>query len=372
MFRSETQRIVAIDARMLGPHGIGAYIADLLHNFALMDHEFRFKVLCPRVDRLEHLPKDKFELIQAKAPIYSLREQWEIYRLTRGVDLLHCPHYNVPYGYRGPLVVTIHDLTHLTYSQFLPNQLAYLYARVMCGYSARRAARIVTDSRFSACVIQEQLGVEPEKIRVIYLALSHRFKQRASNGLRREKMGGSKPYILFVGVLKRHKNVQALLRAFALLPSDLRSSYELVIAGKLDSDYPHLLRLRKELALDDQVLFVGQVSEDDLHSLYAGAALFVLPSLNEGFGLPALEAMAYGVPVIVSNTSSLPEVVGEAGVLADPQSEWDIAHKMEQVLANPSLSQSLAEKGRVRAARFSSKEFASRHLEVYREAVAQS
>jgi len=363
--------LISVDARTFGPTGLGAYVSDLLENFVSTGHEFRFRVLCREPETMPRCCAGKFEFVRATSPIYGLNEQWEIARLARGTDLLHCPHYNIPYFYRGPLVVTIHDLTHLVYPEFLPSRLAYLYASSMLRAAAHRARQIITISQFSKQAICDRLEVNEEKVHVIPRVLSRSFfeMQGRDHGRLLRKLGVRTPYFLFVGLLKPHKNVQGLLRAFALIPETFRDSLQLVIAGKLDSFYPALRRITEELSLQGQVLFTGHVSEEELHSLYACAMAFVLPSLNEGFGLPVLEAMAYGVPVIVSKTSSLPEVTGDAGILVDPTDPASIAGGMVRVLSDEALRQQLSERGRERTRLFSAKEFAQRHLEVYRRAL---
>src|SRR5579884_2755158 len=228
--------------------------------------------------------------------------------------------------------------------------------------AAHRARQIITISQFSKQAICDRLEVNEEKVHVIPRVLSRSFfeMQGRDHGRLLRKLGVRTPYFLFVGLLKPHKNVQGLLRAFALIPETFRDSLQLVIAGKLDSFYPALRRITEELSLQGQVLFTGHVSEEELHSLYACAMAFVLP---------VLEAMAYGVPVIVSKTSSLPEVTGDAGILVDPTDPASIAGGMVRVLSDEALRQQLSERGRERTRLFSAKEFAQRHLEVYRRAL---
>lgn len=362
--------IVSIDARTLGATGLGTYARELLENFAAMNHEFRFRVLCSRPESMAGLPAEEFEFVRATAALYSLKEQWETARLARKGDLLHCTHYNIPYFYSGKMVVTIHDITHLVHREFLPNRAAYYYAQFMLKTATRKARQVITVSRFSKQSICNVLGVPEGKVHVIPFGLPQKLLQAkpADMGCL-DKLRVTKPYILFVGLLKPHKNVQGLLRAFASLPQEFQSAYRLVIAGKLDSYYSTLRNLSEELHLQDRVRFTSHVSDEELHALYAGADALVLPSLNEGFGLPVLEAMAYGLPVIVSNTSSLPEVAGDAGVLVDPTDYRSIATGIEKVISDSALRQKLSELSRERAKSFSTQEFARQHLEVYREAL---
>ncbi len=360
---------ITIDARMVGPSGIGTYLKNLLDQFAVLDHGFCFRVISSHPDDLPRLPLERFQIVGTNAPIYSLAEQLEIARLAHGTDLLYVPHYNIPYFYRGKLVVTIHDLTHITFRQFFPGFAAHHYARFMLGAAVRRAQTIITVSQFSRRSIQEHFRVKDEKIQVIYPPPAARILQTGFTPVPPADFGISGDYILYAGALKKHKNVEALVRAYALLPKGHRDRFQLVLAGKEDDSAPAVRQRIKELKLDHRVVITGVVSGDELHALYAGATVFAMVSLNEGFGLPALEAMAHGVPVVVSNTSSLPEVVGEAGILVDPLSDRSIADDLQRLLDNPALRLELGELGRQRAQTFSARDFALRHLEVYREAL---
>jgi glycosyltransferase involved in cell wall biosynthesis len=361
---------IAIDARMLHATGIGTYVEEMLTGFSSAQNEFRFRILCAPPDQMMGLPAEKFEFQRATSAIYSVREQWELAHLARGADLLHCPHYNVPYFHKGPMVVTIHDLTHLAHRDFVPNRVAYCYARWMLKAAADHARQVITVSHFSKEAICDTLRIPERKVHVVLYPIP---KRMLPNGTAEtstiEKFNVNRPYVLFVGLLKPHKNVEALLRAFALLPEPVRTAHQLVIAGKLDTSYPALRQLWQELRLHDRVRFTGYVTDAQLRALYTGASVFALPSLNEGFGLPALEAMAYGVPVIVSGTSSLPEVVGDAGILVDPRDDHSIAQALERLLSDEELRKSLGERGRQRAQSFSRREFVSRHLEIYRSAL---
>ena len=364
-----TRTKITIDARMLGFSGIGRYIYDLLFNFARIENEFNFEIIAPRRELLPNPLPPTFRYVCGRSPIYGIGEQWEIARLARKTDLLHCPHYNIPLFYRGALVVTIQDLTHLLHRDFVPYRAAYVYARFMLGAAASHARQIITISEFSKHAICSQLKVPENKVRVIYRFLSERYRhlQKSSDPARLAALGINSPYILFVGLLKPHKNVYGLIRAFSMIPPQKRHSYQLVLAGRKDRAYPSLLQLTRELHLERQVVFTGEVSDNDLHLLYSGATVLVLASFNEGFGVPALEAMAYGIPVVAANSSSLPEVVGNAGLLVDPQDGSAIANALERLLSDPGLRQQLGRLGQERACLFSAREAAQKHLELYRE-----
>jgi glycosyltransferase involved in cell wall biosynthesis len=363
---------IAIDARMLESTGIGTYLKSLLENIAVIDSEFQFDIICREPLLLNGLPAEKFRFVPGKAKIYGAREHWEIGRLARGADLLHCPHYNIPYFYRGRLVVTIHDLTHLVHRDYLPNRAALIYARSVLAVAATRSKIIITDSQFSKRSIQETLHVPAHKIRVIYLGLldGSGTSSVSRNPCRLREMGIEGAYVLFVGLLKPHKNVKGLISAYARLSQEVRNRCQLVIVGKKDRSYPDLERLTREMSLEQRVIFTGYVSDGDLEALYAGASLFVLPSFNEGFGLPVLEAMAHGVPAIASNRAALPEVVGKAGILVDPNDHEALANAIERVLSDGALRRELVESGQARVKLFSARESALQHLEVYREVIS--
>jgi len=362
---------VVIDARMLGFTGIGTYLKSLLENIANVENEFQFEIICREPTLLNGLPPEKFRFVPGKAKIYGAREHWEISHLAQGADLLHCPHYNIPWLHRGKLVVTIHDLNHLLFPEFLPNRSAYFYARLMIGAAVKRATKVVTDSQFSKHSIQERFDVPDQKIRVIYPGTSEPLTccQNPMDPGALRRMGVQAPYVLFVGLLKPHKNVGALIRAFGRLPARIRNDTQLVIAGRKDTEYPRLEGLVRDLSLESRVIFAGHVTDPDLKALYSGASVLALVSLNEGFGLPALEAMKFGVPVVVSNTSSLPEVVGPAGILVDPRDEQSIANGIEMVLSDDHLRETLSERGRAQAQLFSARKSALDHLEIYRAAL---
>jgi glycosyltransferase involved in cell wall biosynthesis len=356
---------------MLTFSGIGTYLTNLLTHLASIESEFSFVVICAGPELLRHLPPQRFRFVESKAPIYSLREQWEVARLARGACLLHCPHYNIPYLHRGRMVVTIHDLSHLMHREFLPNRPAYWYATFMLAAATKRATRIVTVSQYSRRCLQQTFHLPDERIRVIYNGLTDEIKPRENsvNRSRLEALKVRRPYILFVGILKQHKNVQGLLKAFSLVPFDKRRLFQLVIVGKKDGYYAVLLELTMKLSLEEQVVFTGAVTTDDLRALYADATLLVLPSLNEGFGYPVLEAMAFGVPVVVSNTSSLPEVAGPAGILVDPHDPQSIADGIGRLLSDDDLRKTLSGRCRQQAELFSARKSALDHLEVYRAAL---
>ncbi len=283
-----------------------------------------------------------------------------------GASVFLSPYYKAPLRARCPVVVTIHDLFFIGY----PGRRRPLYDPAMTALArlyARRAAAIVADSEHSKRAIVARLGVQPSKITVIPVALGEEFRAGVEAGEVGKRYGIASPYILYVGNFKPHKNLPRLLRAYAALPDRLGSAHALVLAGG-DRDGRHALEdLAARLGLGDRAAFPGRIADGDLPALYAGAALFVLPSLEEGFGLPALEAMACGAPVIASNRGALPEVVGDAGILVDAESETELAQVLARALSDGGLRENLRRRGLARAALFSPERTAGRVLELCRE-----
>jgi glycosyltransferase involved in cell wall biosynthesis len=367
------RRHITIDARMLESSGIGTYLRNLLENLAAIENEYAFKVICRGRQLLQGLPPDRFQFVLAKSPIYSLSEQWEIARLARNAPVLHSPHYNAPLLYRGNLVVTIHDLTHVTDPTFKRTLAARFYARPMFKLVARRADRIIANSEFTKQQIVEHLGISPSKVIVAYLGVNDHFcphDRKQAVPRVSTLLGLKQPYILFVGNLKPHKNVKTLIRAFAQISVHGDLDHGLVILGDDRKWKSGLVRECEKLGIPDRVSFVPQVSYEDLPWVYGAAEMLVMPSFIEGFGLPVLEAMACGAPVVCSRVASLPEVAGDAAEYFDPSSVDDLAAAMERVLRSSQLQETMRLKGLERARLFSWEECARRHCCLYEETLS--
>ena len=362
--------IISIDARMLGHSGIGAYIRNLLENLAAFENGSVFEVICRRQGSLAGLPRERFRFVAARSPIYSFREQWEIARLARHAQVLHSPHYNAPLLHRRKLVVTIHDLIHITDPTFKRTLAARFYARPILNLVARRADRIIADSEFTKQQIVEHLAISPAKVTVIYLGVDKHFcpQNRRQAFLRASSLLGlGRPYILFVGNLKPHKNVRTLIQAFSQTCVRRDVDHQLVILGDDPIWKASLVRECEKLGIRERVLFAPQVPYEDLPWVYAGAEILVMPSLIEGFGLPVLEAMACGTPVVCSRAASLPEVAGDAAEYFEPTRLDDLAAALERVLGSSELQETLRCEGLARVKLFSWRECARQTLEVYRK-----
>lgn len=265
------------------------------------------------------------------------------------------------YWHRGPCVVVIHDMTPF----LLPESFYWahaVYQRSYFRFAARHADRIITVSENSKADICRILGVAESKVVVTPLAAN--LPQITSSQELPEKFGIEKPYILYVGAIHPRKNVGRLIAAFADLKASKKIPHQLIIAGQLrwmSTEKADRERLTK---LGNQIRFIGSVTDNELVSLYQNADVFVYPSLYEGFGLPVLEAMSLGVPVVTSNVSSLPEVAGDAARLVDPHSTVEIMEGIWEIIDQPSYAAELRDKGVAQASQFSWKQHANKVLEV--------
>ncbi|MBC8249028.1 MAG: glycosyltransferase family 4 protein [Anaerolineales bacterium] len=282
-----------------------------------------------------------------------LRLSWEMAR--RPPDLLFVPAHVLPIVHPRRSVVTIHDLGYLYYPQ-AHRLLDRLYLDLSTRYNARAATRLIADSSATKQDLIERYGSEPDKITVVYPGYDEATFQtvRDEKAIRavKAKYDIVGDYILFVGTLQPRKNLTRLIEAFSNIQYPI-SNIQLLIAGKKGWLYEKIFRQVEELGLEGRVVFTGYVAEGDLPALLSGARLFVFPSLYEGFGLPVLEAMACGTPVVCSNASSLPEVAGDAAVLVDPLDVEELAAAMERVLGDEKLRAGLIERGFEQAKKFS-------------------
>jgi glycosyltransferase involved in cell wall biosynthesis len=364
---------VAIDARKLHDFGIGTYIRNLLRHLARLDRESEFVLLVgePDMDVASQLGRN-FRTVLETSPNYSLQEQVRIpWALRREQpDVFHAPHYILPIGVRCRSVVTIHDCIHLMFPQYLPNRMAYAYARASMWSAARKSARILTVSEASKRDILHFFRVPPEKIEVVYNAIDERFWSRPDEGdvsRVRERYQLTSRFVLYVGNIKPHKNLVRLIEAFDLVRKRGLDDVKLLIIGDEISKLPALRRAVHGHKLHKEVRFLGYVRDETLAILYRLASAFAFPSLYEGFGLPALEAMASGTPVVTSNVSSLPEVAGTAAVLVDPYDVDAIADGLIRVLTDTRLASELSRRGLVRARDFSWERSVARTHEIYRQ-----
>jgi len=288
-------------------------------------------------------------------------------RLARDrVSVFLSPYYKGPLLAPCPVVLTIHDLFFIGYLRRRHSVRDGALTAAARLY-ARRAAAIVADSESSRRTVVERLGVAPAKVTVIPVGVGPEFTPQPLPDAVVARYGVVRPYVLYVGNFKPHKNLPRLLRAYAGLPAEARGAHRLLLAGADLERQPGLEALARSLGLADRVRFAGPIDDADLPALYAGAALLALPSLEEGFGLPALEAMACGTPVVAADRGAIPEVVGDAAVLVDPEDEPALGAALARVLSTPALRTELSRRGLARAQAFSPDRTAGRVLALLRQ-----
>jgi alpha-1,3-rhamnosyl/mannosyltransferase len=368
---------IGIDARKVKDYGIGSYIRELIGGIARCpeSERYRFLIYVGPFDRdaLPTLPAH-FEVADEEAPGYSVSEltgfAWRIFRDR--LDLFHATHYVLPPLPKTRAVVTIHDIIHLLYPQFLPNRAAHLYARFMIRRALRRADRIITVSYNSKRDLADYYGIPSSRTEVIYNGVSARFRPDVpEEEIRRvaEKHGLVRPYLLFLGGEKPHKNVQNVVRAFAEARRRGELPHSLVLAGPMPKNPGRIDALVAALDLAGPIRQTGVVDDEDLPGLYAGATALLYPTLYEGFGLPVIEAMACGVPVLTSSTSALQEIAGGYAYLVDPMDVDAIAEGITKLATDTTVRADYAALGRKRALDFSWDKAAEKTLEVYESAL---
>ncbi len=369
---------IAIDARKLHDFGIGTYVQNLLRQLARLDADSEYVLFCRKEDRdaLAALGPN-FRISVDSASPYSVREQASIpaHLMRERVDVYHSPHYVLPPLVPCRAVVTIHDCIHLMFPQYLPNRLAYAYAKMFMWWAAHRSARVLTVSEASKRDILHYFDIPRDKVTVIHNGIDERFRvppPESEVHRVRERFQLQEQFILYAGNVKPHKNVERLIDAFHILHTNGFEHLKLLIIGSDISKYATLRRAIHTHDLHKYVRFLGFVSDETLAALYRLAAVFVFPSLYEGFGFPPLEAMASGTPVVASNLSSLPEVLGDAALLVDPYDANAIADAIRRVLLDDSLRRDLSARGLKKVQDYSWEEAARRVRQIYDEVASQA
>ncbi|MEO0080892.1 MAG: glycosyltransferase family 1 protein [candidate division WOR-3 bacterium] len=373
---------IAVDAtaaRSLG-HGIGTYVSGLLAELPAVESDNHYiAYLSGRAsDRLavcsQFSKRVSFRTVTAFRP---LRVIWEQMVLPLEVSRLHCNvlwgcHNTLPAFKTTPQVVTVHDIGMLVLPQYYPrSKVAYFRHAILA--AVRQADIVVSVSEFTSLELQSRLGVPRKKIRVVQNGVDAQFRpvnepeklERVRHALRLPDK-----FILALGVPEPKKNLECLLRAFATLRAQHAIEHKLVIGGARRLGWKNQRFYELAQSLGDSVILLDFVVQEDLPTLYTLADLFVFPSLYEGFGLPPLEAMSCGTPVVSSHSASLPEVLGDAAVLVDPKDERQLAEAILRVLSDSDLSSRLKERGRVNANRFSWQRAAQSLTAVFKEVAA--
>ena len=343
--------------------GLGRYCRGLIEAIGRVDHENRYEILMPEAAyRFPEHPNLRYRVI--RFPVFKRRFWEQVAPLLVGsYDLLHFPYDSGIAWKRGKFVVTVHDVKPLIFGELRRRwNLNSMLEQALVGDKWARIDHILTDSECSKRDLIGRLNVPNDCVTVAYPGVElERFCPSQGDGSNQP----SRPYVLCLAGADPTKNVETLIEAFAGLPRSLRGSYDLILAGDFRRRRD-LRELAARLGLEKQVLFTGVVSDERLIELYQQATVFVFPSRYEGFGLPVLEAMACGCPVLSSNASSLPEVAGDAAILLDPMDVEGFTREMVSAMRDSVLRRSLRERGLARAAQFSWDRTARETIAVYR------
>ena len=354
--------------------GINWYIHNLLCHLPDADPELRYTAYT-------HEPRfSSRQGLQVRRPAWSTagpmgRIAWEqlvapLDLRRDGIDLLHAMAFVAPVLGPCPTVVTVLDLSFLFYPDAF-KAFKRIYLRLMTRFSVRRAQRVIAISESTRQDVVTHLGVPADRVQTVPCGVDARFEpldQEQVQAFRRQKKLPER-FILFLGTIQPRKNLTALVDAFDRLlraKAPGTSDLHLVVAGAKGWFYEQVFAHVEALALSDRVHFVGYVPEDDKVLWYNAAQCFCYPSLYEGFGLPPLEAMACGIPVVTSNVSSLPEVVGDAGITVSPSDIDALSQALGQLAGHPGRARDLAQQGQARAKQFSWEDAACQTAQVYR------
>jgi glycosyltransferase involved in cell wall biosynthesis len=341
--------MITIDARWINASGMGTYLRNLLPGVIAFFPEQKFCLLgdVKSLSVLSWTNSLNVSLIEANSAMYSLAEQVELVKkIPKNTQLFWSPHYNIPLLYRGAILVTVHDLFHLAMPKLVGGWHKRLYAKLMFRMVDLRALAILTVSQFSKDEFKIFTGSNRQSIYPIHHGVANSwFDIKSSAQPQRNK------YVLFVGNIKPHKNLNRLVKAFDLILNSI--PHDLVIIGK-KSGFITGDEAVADLAskLGSRVHFTGYVDDAALHRYFAHAEAMVFPSLYEGFGLPPLEAMAAGCPVLVSDAGPMPEVCGDAALYCDPYSADDMATKLLTILTDEPLRVKLRQRGLAHARTF--------------------
>jgi glycosyltransferase involved in cell wall biosynthesis len=371
---------VAIDIRRMTEFGVGTYIRNVVRTLARLDRDSEYFLVgsLSKVAECGPLPPN-FDLMALDGSDDTLKGNLAFRAIVKrlGCDVVHIPHlFWIPRCLGCPYVLTVHDLLEHMYGSRNASSLKrslhfYLTRRVL-----RKAARVIAVSQFTKNEIEKLLAISDERIEVVYNAIDERFLHGHATDADRELIAQrylvNYPFILYAGAIRPHKNVVRIIEAFSALKNELQKEQQfpdlkLIIIGDDLSSHPRLRRTVVRSGVQNDVRFLGFVPIDVLRIFYDVAKIFVFPSLYEGFGLPPLEAMAHGTPVVTSNTSSLPEVAGNAALLVNPENVFEIQRGLQRALLDPALRAQMKQRGYEQAQRFSWTISVSRILEIYRE-----
>lgn len=347
--------------------GVGNYIINLISNISKIDKENKY-YLCYRFSHI----KNKARILKIDQDNFSTKIIQEplnlIFQLK--LDIFHGLADRLPWAYRAKNIVTIHDIGAAVLkddyaSKRFKDMMIKRYDKML---NKKQADMVITVSEFTKKEILKHFSYPEGKIRVIYHGVKKIFRPQNETGVNsaKEKYGINNDYFIYVGALNLRKNILRLLEAFKIF-SQKNKTVDLVLAGNLSYGHEEISERIIKLKLDGRVKMIGYLKNEELASLYGGAKALVFPSLYEGFGLPAVEAMACGTPVLASNTASMPEIAGNAACLVDPEDVSDIAKNLSVLAEDENLRKILREKGLERAKIFSWEKAAQETIKIYQE-----
>jgi len=371
---------IAIDGRMGGTRGgIGVYIRECISQLADIDKKNQYFVIVNKHGDGSFIPSaDNFTILLSSITRkhYFIKDLWNLFFLpfllkANNIDIYFNPRYILPFFKRNTkMVVTLHDMIAFLYPEIWSG-LSGFRIRNYIKLSSQRADVILTVSNSAKKDIVRILKIPEDKIKVIYCGVNKKLYKPIPDlslqGLVKRKYGIRKKFILIVGPLGTRKNHDRLIDAYSILPKYIREDYQLIITGEKKGTYNNLLKKASKTRLADDIVFTGFIPEKEMPMVINAASLFVFPSLYEGFGIPLLEAMACGTPILASNVSSIPEVVGSAALLFDPYNINEMASVIDRVVTDKDLRQKLVQRGFERIKKYSWENTAKEILGVFAE-----
>ena len=371
---------IGIDARMYGKaqSGIGNYIKQITDKIFELDkdNDYYIFLLEPQFSQYQE-PHKNIHKVKVSAPWYSYGEQinFLIDLLKYRLDLVHFPNFNAPLLYPFKRVTTIHDITPKFFPGHKQKSFWHKWAyNLTVKTSLALSSKIIAISKWTKTDIVKYFNKKQAKIEITYLGIEPQFQVIENYAKIKEvkdKYNITKPYLFFVGVWRNHKNIEGLVRGFEIIKNHGEFDIQLVIAGQADPAYPNIQKTIDDSSFKNDIITPGFVADDDLPFLYNGAALFVLPSFYEGFGLIGLEAMACGLPVVSANSTCLPEIYSEAATYFNPKNVKEMAEKITETLKNFALQAELKNKGFEQIKKYSWEKTASQTLQIYKKILGQ-
>ncbi len=374
---------IGIDGRFYHESGIGRYIRNLLLELSKIDQNNEYVVFLLKKDFDNLKLPQNFHKVLADFKWYGVSEQIKFPPLLNKhkLDLMHFPHFNVPIFYTGKFVVTIHDLIHEKFEMRRASthdpivyKLKHLGYKKVFSHAIKKAEKIITVSNYVKDELIKNWRIDKEKIVVTHEAVEGQLIARALDCTPKKmenvlgKFTVKPPYIFYVGNAHPHKNVEGLIKAFIRVKSQESrfKDLQLVLSGQ-DHYFWEIVKKSQESRVKSHgdIVFTGFITDEELVALYKSAKVFVMPSFEEGFGIPILEAMACGTPVASSNIGALKEVGGDGALYFDPHNSEDMAEKITQVLNSDKLQKELMTKGKERVKQFSWEKLAEETLGVY-------